>query len=111
MIEKLFAPCLFHLLTGWYCPGCGGTRAVKYLLAGKIGMSFQYHPLVLYAAVVLGAELISWVLSKLCRRPGLFLGHGTELGYLAAVIVLINWIVKNVCLIVFGIDLLSVPLF
>ena len=84
---------------------------MKYLLAGKIGTSLQYHPLVLYAAVVLGAEMISWGFSKLCGRPGLFLGHGKELAYLAAAIVLLNWIVKNVCLIVFGIDLLSVPLF
>lgn len=28
-------PCLFHETTGLHCPGCGSTRAVKALLAGK----------------------------------------------------------------------------
>ena len=48
-------PCAFHLLTGFYCPGCGGTRAVVYLLQGQIGRSFQYHPLIPYMAAELGA--------------------------------------------------------
>jgi len=33
-------PCLFYCATGIYCPGCGGTRAVKYLLKGEILKSF-----------------------------------------------------------------------
>ena len=36
-------PCLFHELTGFYCPGCGGTRAVLALLAGHPVLSFLYH--------------------------------------------------------------------
>ena len=27
-IENYLYPCLFHTVTGYYCPGCGGTRAV-----------------------------------------------------------------------------------
>lgn len=45
-------PCLFHELTGFYCPGCGGTRAVLALLAGHPVLSFLYHPLVPYCALV-----------------------------------------------------------
>ena len=45
-----FPPCLFHLATGYYCPGCGGTRAITALLHGQILNSFLYHPVVLYAA-------------------------------------------------------------
>lgn len=45
-------PCLFHLATGYYCPGCGGTRAIMTLLHGQFLRSFLYHPAVLYAAVL-----------------------------------------------------------
>ena len=37
---------MFQAVTGFYCPGCGGTRAVKYLLRAEVGRSIQYHPLV-----------------------------------------------------------------
>ena len=40
--------CSFHALTGLYCPGCGGTRAVVYLFKGDILRSFRFHPFVLY---------------------------------------------------------------
>ncbi|MBQ6855594.1 MAG: DUF2752 domain-containing protein, partial [Lachnospiraceae bacterium] len=36
-------PCMFRMLTGLYCPGCGGTRAVKALLTGHPIQSFLYH--------------------------------------------------------------------
>ena len=26
---KLVPPCGFRFITGYYCPGCGGTRAVR----------------------------------------------------------------------------------
>lgn len=99
-------PCLFHLFTGLYCPGCGGTRAVRALLNGKLRLSFQYHPLVLYAAVVMTAELLSLGLSKALKKPRWYLGHEKLFLYLAAWIVLGNWIYKNVMLVIFGIDLL-----
>lgn len=103
-------PCIFHALTGLYCPGCGGTRAVKYLLQGQIGMSIRYHPIVVYAAVVGMIELVTWLMSRMFRCPGLFLGHLEQLAYLGLVIVAGNWIVKNVCLVIWGMDLLSIPL-
>ena len=34
-------PCLFHLMTGLYCPGCGGTRAVRALFRGDLAMSLS----------------------------------------------------------------------
>ncbi len=43
-----FAGCMFHAVTGFYCPGCGGTRAVLALLHGDLVQSFRYHPVVPY---------------------------------------------------------------
>ncbi|MCI8466238.1 MAG: DUF2752 domain-containing protein [Lachnospiraceae bacterium] len=43
----LFA-CPIYSLTGFFCPGCGGTRAFRLLFQGKIWQSVLCHPLVLY---------------------------------------------------------------
>lgn len=43
--------CTFLSATGLYCPGCGGTRAVKSLLRGDLIRSFLYHPFVVYFAI------------------------------------------------------------
>ena len=38
--------CVIYRLTGFTCPGCGGTRAFEELLKGHVARSFLYHPLV-----------------------------------------------------------------
>ena len=43
--------CSFLLITGHYCPGCGGTRAVMALIQGDIISSLRWHPIVLYAGI------------------------------------------------------------
>lgn len=103
-------PCLFQMVTGLYCPGCGGTRSAVYLLHGDLVQSFVYHPLVPY--MVFAALLLfgSWLFGKVTKKPECYLGHELMFTYIGVGIILVNWIVKNVCLIGFGIDLLAVPL-
>lgn len=36
--------CTFKSVTGLYCPGCGGTRAVAAFIQGHWARSFRYHP-------------------------------------------------------------------
>lgn len=55
-------PCLFHLATGYYCPGCGGTRAIASLLHGQLFRSFLYHPVILYTAFLLLRGLVFSIL-------------------------------------------------
>ncbi len=103
-------PCMFHLLTGLYCPGCGGTRAVRYLLRGDLVQSFVYHPLVPYMALVVLFLAGSKALAVIKKRPEWCPVREMTFVYVGAGIILVNWIVKNICLIFWGIDLLAVPL-
>ena len=96
-----YFPCLFHTLTGVYCPGCGGTRAAAALLQGKLLQSFYYHPLVPYIAFAVPAFLVYVLYCKKRNRSGspvvwkslLFLGIG---------ILVLNFLVKNYLLLVCG---------
>jgi len=36
-------PCLFHLITGFNCPGCGVTRMLFSLVQGDIKTAFSYN--------------------------------------------------------------------
>jgi hypothetical protein len=59
--------CLFHKLTGWNCPGCGGTRSVYALLHGNCALALKDNALfvvLLAAAVARGI----WFTAKMIRR-------------------------------------------
>ena len=36
--------CPYRLATGGWCPGCGGTRALKHLVRGDVGQSLAMNP-------------------------------------------------------------------
>mgnify|MGYP001321608207 FL=1 len=38
-------PCLFHIITGLYCPGCGAGRASYSILHGRFYAAFRYNPM------------------------------------------------------------------
>ncbi|MCM1143547.1 MAG: DUF2752 domain-containing protein [Blautia sp.] len=48
-----FSPpeCILQKISGFPCPGCGGTRAFYYLFSGEIVQSVRYHPAVLYGVL------------------------------------------------------------
>lgn len=100
-------PCLFHMFTGLYCPGCGGTRAVKALLQGKPVLSFLYHPLVLYCALMAVLFSLSWFLYWRTGKPRYRLYLENRYIYVGVGLTAVNFIVKNYCLVVLGKDLLS----
>lgn len=101
-------PCLFQELTGLYCPGCGGTRAVKALLKGKILTSILYHPIVVYAILVAGLFAASYLIYRKTNNPKFRLCFDEKYAYFGIGIIVINFVVKNYFLIIEGIDLLTI---
>lgn len=100
-------PCMFHLMTGLYCPGCGGTRALKAFLRGEFITSFLYHPLILYCACVALIFLVSYQNYWKTKKPQFHLYLKNRWIYGGLVIIVVNFVVKNYYLIVRGIDLLA----
>lgn len=104
----LTLPCLLHAFTGYYCPGCGGTRAVYALLHLQLWRSFCYHPLVPYGAAVYLWFMISHTIEKLSRHC-LRIGMKWNPGWLwtALVILTLNVLIKDGALLLFHVDLLQ----
>ena len=105
---RLLGPCLLHALSGYYCPGCGGTRAVKFLLRGEIVKSFCYHPIVLYAVVLGGWFMISQTIERASRGKVRIGMHFREIYmWLALSIIIVNCLVKNMALLIWNVDLMA----
>jgi len=69
--------CPLHRLTGLYCAGCGGTRAIHALLHGDVAACFRLNPLLplFPAAAVL-----------FCFRPRLLRNPAVPIGFAAAIV-------------------------
>ena len=99
-------PCVFHELTGFYCPGCGGTRAFHALITGHPVISFLYNPAVIYAAGVLLFYAVWGVLYAISRHSKKETGDGflsppkfhLAFVWIFIAILMVNCTVKNLLL-------------
>ena len=98
--------CLFLLFFGMYCPGCGGTRSVTALLHGHLLQALWYHPLVPYMIGIYLVYMFSWTVAKL-HLFGIKRGMKYRSGYLYGMVAIIgvNFILKNVLKLCFGIEM------
>jgi hypothetical protein len=61
-------PCLFHRLTGLYCPGCGTGRALHKLFHADLAGALRLNPLMV---VVIPLLVYLVVRSSVRNRPGM----------------------------------------
>lgn len=98
-------PCIFNVVTGLYCPGCGGTRAVKALINGHILKSIWYHPFVFYGVVVYLWFMISHTIRKFINSNVKGMKYRNIYLYIWLLILILNFIIRNILLIKFNITL------
>ena len=65
--EGFSLPCMFYRITGYYCPGCGGTRAFRAFWQGRIFRSVWLHPVVPYGLSLGGWFMISQTLERMTK--------------------------------------------
>ncbi len=105
-LDKYFMPCMFHEITGGYCPGCGGTRALKYLFEGNILKSLYYNPFVLYAFSLFGYYIISNTICRIINKKSKAMKYRTIYCYAAIIIIACNFLWKNYMYFIKGISLI-----
>ena len=101
-VKSYLLPCIFHKLTGLYCPGCGGTRAVYWLLKGNVAYSLHYHSIVLYGAVLYVWYMLSNTMQYVSHgRISIGMKYRPVYGKIAVVLLVVNTIWKNGNLLLF----------
>jgi hypothetical protein len=61
--------CLFHVLTGWNCPGCGATRAAYQLLHGHLFRALHDNALFILTLAALAAQGAGLAIKKIRNQP------------------------------------------
>ena len=102
-LSKYLFPCVLHSLTGLYCPGCGGTRAIAFLLHGDFLHSLVYHPFVPYAFVLCTWFMISQTIQRLSKgKIAIGMRYRDIYLWIALGLVLANCLIKNLVLAMTG---------
>ena len=87
--------CSYRRLTGLWCPGCGGTRAVLYLARFRFLDSFRLNPSVLVAIALYLLFIIVQTLSKMFHFKGFSEKQLSILVYIFIAVVAIRFIAIN----------------
>jgi len=99
------APCAFYNITHFYCPGCGGTRAVKYLIQGDIIKSIQCNPFVLYSFVLVGYFTIRYSIYLISKKKIRKMNFKFLYIQIDIIILLAQWVIKNILLYFYNIHI------
>ena len=87
-------PCLLYQTFHLYCPGCGGTRALYYLLHGHFLTSIKYHPVIPYTFVLVVCYMSSHTLNILTKGKIKAMLFRPVYLYVMVGIILIQWFIK-----------------
>jgi hypothetical protein len=88
--------CLFHDLTGLYCPGCGSCRALHQLLNGHLEAALELNPLMVLALPFLGIYFLLYTRAAIRRKP--WLGVSLKAVWIRAIccLVIAHGVLRNI---------------
>lgn len=96
-------PCYLNKFFHIYCPGCGGTRALTELLNFNFFKSFIYNPIIIYSALIFACYYVCTTISILTKKYNFFKFHMIYI-YIGIILLVVNFILKNILAIFFHID-------
>ncbi|MDD6223451.1 MAG: DUF2752 domain-containing protein [bacterium] len=67
--NKIVVPCLFHEITGFYCPGCGVTRMMFSLINLDFYQAFRYNQLLFISLPFIMVCIIDKIVKWLVGNP------------------------------------------
>ena len=90
---SFYPQCLFYLVTGWHCPGCGITRALHALVHFDLPRALAMNPLVVVAMpLLLALALHSWTRWRVLPEP---VARVLSNGYGWIAVLVAYWVLRN----------------
>ena len=94
--------CYFRETVGFYCAGCGGTRAFYHMVHGRLWQSILYNPFVLYMTIVYIIFMGNTFLYMHTRKFGIAKFPIVGLIYVGVGILIGQAVVRNILFLGFG---------
>ena len=102
----LFA-CAVRRRLGLYCPACGGSRAVMCLWRLDILGALRFYPPLVLCALLVAALDVRLLLNLLLRTDRFTRTYRARVFLAVPALILLTWLIRTVCLVGFGIDLVG----
>ena len=91
-----FIPCLFHEITGLYCPGCGVTRMIISILKLDLYQAFRYNPLLFILFPVFIILFINYIYCLIKIKTPLYKKVNNSVWILLIIILILYGIIRNI---------------
>ena len=95
-ITHHYIPCIFHKITGLYCPGCGITRMIYALLSGQIYAAFRYNMLIFCSLPFILFLIIEYIHAKSKGNIPLYKKIPNSIWITLIIILLVWMIIRNI---------------
>ncbi|MFG6393608.1 MAG: DUF2752 domain-containing protein [Lachnospiraceae bacterium] len=106
-VSSIIPPCTFKSVTGLYCPGCGGTRAVISFVTGHWLKSFMYNSFVPYCGILYILFMAKGTRAFISKGKYQYMKFRDIYVFCGIAILLIQFVARNIMLLVYGKDLLA----
>jgi hypothetical protein len=93
--QTIFPKCIFKMLTGLHCPGCGSQRAVHQLLQGNFSQAFFFNPLLMPALLYALLGMVLPILFPLRWQELKRMFFGVKATYISLTIIILFFIGRN----------------
>ena len=98
--------CSFYSLIHLYCPACGGTRALYALARLDIMSSVRYNVTVPFGVFVYAYYNVRGFIAAIKNNTEYFVKQKYTLCIILSAVFVLNFIIKNTLLLVWGIDIM-----
>ena len=106
LIELPITDCMFFQLTGFYCPGCGGTRALIALLHFQLIDSLIYHCFVTYVVICYLVFMVIHTVHLISRRKIKTITFHMRYVVIGIILLIAQLIIKNGLVLLFDYHLI-----